>query len=73
MLIHMHTQVRCISSARKLLEPLIGSKFSMYLRPIVDVPVHADREIVCQGDQQRAAGKSLFSSVKAARCQALSR
>lgn len=60
MLIHMHTQVRCISSARKLLEPLIGSKFSMYLRPIVDVPMHADREVVCQGDQQRAAGKSRF-------------
>lgn len=69
----MRTQGRYVSGARKLLEPLRGSKFSMYLRPTVDAPTHADREIVCQGDQQRAAGESLFSSVKAARCQARSR
>lgn len=66
----MLTQVRYIPSARKSLEPFIGSKFFMNLWPIVDVPMYADREIACQGDQQRAAGKSLFFPVKAARCQA---
>lgn len=69
----MHTQVRCICSARKLLESLVGSKFSMYLWPIVDVASCADRELACQGDGQKVAGKSLFSSVKAARCQAFYR
>lgn len=60
MLIHMHTQARCISDARKLLEPLVGSKFSMSLQPIVDVPTHADRQIICQGDQQTAVGNSFL-------------
>lgn len=60
MLIHMHAQARYISSARKLLEPLVGSKFSMGLQTVVDMSMHADREIVCQSDQPTAAGKSLW-------------
>lgn len=56
----MHTQARCISSARKLLEPLVGSKFYMSLQPVVDVLTHADRQIICQGDQQTAVGNSLL-------------
>lgn len=35
--------------------PLIGSKFSRYLWAVVEAAMHADSEIVCQGDQQRAA------------------
>lgn len=58
MLIHMHTQARYISSARKLLEPLVGNKFSVGLQPVVDMSMHADREIICQSDQQTAAEKS---------------
>lgn len=54
----MHAQARYISSARKLLESLVGNKFSVGLQPVVDMSMHADREIICQSDQQTAAEKS---------------